>query len=66
MKAALVFLSALLLTAPAYSHPGMGDSAAHETMHAMGGGEIVLTILLVALVVWGLRGRLRSTSIRRK
>lgn len=66
MKAVLAFISAFLLTTPAFSHPGMGDSAAHETMHAIGGLEIVLAVLAVGFILWGLRGRLRSSLIRRK
>ena len=66
MKSTLLFLTAVLLTSPAISHPGMGDSTAHATMHSLGGLEIVLTVLAVGLVAWGLRGRLRSLSIRRK
>ena len=66
MKAVLTFLTAVLLTTPALSHPGMGESAAHDTMHAIGGLEIVLAILAAGLVAWRLRGRLRSWLIRRK
>ena len=62
MKALLVFLSTALLAAPAFSHPGMAESAVHFTMHSMMGLEIFMGVLMVWLVAWGLRGYLSSKS----
>ena len=66
MKALLVFLSTALMAAPAFSHPGMSDSAVHVTMHSMMGLETFMAVLVVWLIAWGLRGYLRSIFNRLK
>ena len=55
-----------LSAAPAAAHLGMGENAAHDTMHAVGGVELLLAILGVGLGLYFGNRRLRSRSIGRK
>ncbi len=66
MRYLLTLLAATLFAVPAAAHPGMGDNAAHDTMHAVGGFEIALAAFAVVLVAWLVGQYLRSPSIRRK
>lgn len=66
MRFLLTVLTTTLFATAAAAHPGMGDSAAHATMHALGGAEVILAFLAAGLVAWFAHRRLRSTSIRRK
>jgi hypothetical protein len=59
-------MATILFAVPAAAHPGMGDNAAHDTMHAVGGFEITLAALAVVLLAWLVGRCLRSPSIRRK
>lgn len=66
MRFLLTLLTTTLITTAAVAHPGMGDSAAHATMHSLGGTELILASLVAGFVAWFAHRRLRSASIRRK
>ena len=64
MRSILTVLTIMTLAGAAAAHPGIGDGAVHDTMHALGGVELLLAALAVG-AVFGVR-RLRSRRIRRK
>lgn len=63
MRYLLTFLALAASAGSAAAHPGMGDTIAHEGLHAF---ELGLILVVAAIAIWAAFRCLRSSSIRRK